>query len=184
MRTLEIDPEIIRKLSSGDCKLWLAAHEDGSDNRMNGDVILKASGYGTEFGVIAAASQWVRKMFRNRNKTWLDLEAEKEAYRINNTCGALEEMLLEYIQAAQEGTAVDGEALDELIDTLEEMHGYNQEGKLIIPGKKELSEIRKSIAAYTAAASGNDAGCPAQEDTDPNADDFLLIRELLMKQKE
>jgi len=41
MRTLNIDPEIVTKLSSGDSKLWLAAHEDGSDNRINGDVILR-----------------------------------------------------------------------------------------------------------------------------------------------
>ena len=184
MRTLDIDPEIVTKLSSGNSKLWLAAHEDGSDNRINGDVILKASGYGTEFGVIAAVSQGIRKLFRNRNKTWQDLDAEKEAYRINNTCGALEEMLLEYIQAAQKGIAVDRESLDELIDTLEEIHGYDQEGKLIIPGKKELSEIRKSIAAYTAAMTGNDTGRPAPEDADPKADEFLLIREQLLKQKQ
>ena len=136
MRTLEIDAEIETKLSSGGSKLWLAAHEDGSDNR------------------------------------------------INNTCGALEEMLLEYIQAAKEGITADRESLDELIDTLEEIHGYYQEGKLIIPGKKELSEIRKSIAAYTAAMTGNDAGRPAPEDTAPNADEFLLIRDQLLKQKQ
>lgn len=176
MRTLDIDPEIVTKLSSEDSRLWLAAHEDGSDNRINGDVILHASTYGTGFGVIAALSQGIRKLFRNRNKSWQDLDAEKEAYRINNTCGALEEMLLEYIQAAREGTAVDREALDELIDTLEEMHGYCQAGKLMIPGEKELSEIRKSIAAYTAATTGND--------TDPNTDEFLRIRELLMEQRQ
>ena len=186
MRTLDLDihPEVIRKLSSEDSKLWLAAHEDGSDNRINGDTILQASGYATEFGVIAAVSQGIRKLFRNRNKTWQDLEAEKEAYRINNTCGALKVMLLEYIQAAQDGLPADPESLDELIDTLEEMHGYDQEGKLVIPGKKELSEIRKSIAAYTAPMTGNDIGRLAPEDKDPNADEFLLIREQLLKQKQ
>ncbi len=134
--------------------------------------------------MIAAVSQGIRKLFQNRNKTWQDLEAEKEAYRINKTCGALEEMLLEYIQAAQEGVAVDQESLDELIETLEEIHGYDQEGKLIIPGKKELSEIRRSIAAYMAAMAGNDTGRPAPEDTDLNVDEFLLIRDQLLKQKQ
>ena len=183
MKKLDIDPEIIRKLSSGDIKLWLAAHEDGSDNRINGDTILEASGYGTGFGVIAAIAMWVRKLFRNRNKTKQDFEAEKEAYRINKTCGAVEEMLLEYIQAAQESTAIDQELLEELIDTLEEMHGYCQSGKLIVPGKKELSKIRKSIEEYTAAATGVDNRRPMPEDTDLNADEFLLIREQLLKQK-
>ena len=181
MKMLDIDPEIIRKLSSGDSKLWLAAHEDGSDNRINGDKILEASGYSTVFGVIAAISMWIRKLFRNRNKTKQDLEAEKEAYRINKTCGAVEEMLLEYIQAAKEGTTVDQESLDELIDVLKEMHGYYHCGKLIVPGKKELSEIRKSIEEYTAALNGVDTRL--LEDTDPNADEFLLIREQLLKQK-
>ena len=59
--------------------------------------------------MIAAVSQGIRKLFRNRNKSWQDLEDEKEAYRINKTCGSLEEMLLEYLRAAQEGTAVDQE---------------------------------------------------------------------------
>ena len=98
MKTLEISPEIISKLSSGDSKLWLAAHEDGSDNRIDGDAILNISSkYGEEFGVISAVFQGIRKRFRNRNKTWQDLEVEKEAYRINKTCGALEQMLLEYL---------------------------------------------------------------------------------------
>ena len=64
------------------------------------------------------------------------------------------------------------------------MHGYCQSGKLIVPGEKELSEIRKSIEEYTAATSGVDACYSAPEDTDPNADEFLMIRGLLLKQKQ
>ena len=185
MKTLEISPEIISKLSSGDSKLWLAAHEDGSDNRIDGEAILNTSSkYGEWFGVISAAFQGIRKLFRNRNKTWQDLEAEKEAYRINKTCGALEEMLLEYLQAAREGTAADQESLDELIDTLEEIHGYYQSGKLVVPGEKELSEIRKSIGEYTAAITGDHPVQSAQDGQKANADEFVLIRELLLKQKQ
>jgi len=45
MKKMEISPEIIRKLSTESGKLWMAVHNDGSDNRINGDVILEASGY-------------------------------------------------------------------------------------------------------------------------------------------
>ena len=185
MKTLEISPEIISKLSSEDNKLWLAAHEDGSDNRINGEAILNTSSkYGEWFGVISAVFQGIRKLFRNRNKTWRDLEAEKEAYRINKTCGALEQMLLEYIQAAREGTAADQESLDELIDTLDEIHGYYQSGKLVVPGEKELSEIRKSIEEYTAEITSDRPVRAAQDGQKANADEFVLIRELLLKQKQ
>ena len=184
MRNMEIHPEIIRKLSTGDGQLWRAVHDDGSDNRINGDVILEASGYGTGFGIIAAVSMGIRKLFRNRNKTQQDLKAEKEALRINNTCTALDEMLLEYIQAVQKGAAVDQESLDELIDTLEEMHGYYQAGKLVVPGEKELSEIRKSIEKYTAETTGSQSDRPAGDDPAPDADEFVLIREQLLKQKQ
>ena len=111
----EIDPETTEKLASETKKLWTAAHEDGSDNRVNGDAVLEASSYDLTFGFLAAGFMWVRKLFRNRGKTREDLKAEKEAAGINRTCGALEQMLLEYFRSAQEG-AVDGEALDELID--------------------------------------------------------------------
>ena len=40
MKNIEINPDIIRKLSTGNGKLWSAAHQDGSDNRINGDVVL------------------------------------------------------------------------------------------------------------------------------------------------
>ena len=177
---MEIRPEIIAKLSSDDSHLCHATHEDGADNRINTDTILEASTYGTDFGILAAISQGIKKLFRNRNKTRQDLRDEKEAYRINNTCVALDEMLLEYLQAIQVGAAADAEALDELADTLDTMHGYYQSGKLEIPGKKELSEIRKTIETYTAETTGR----PAQEPQSPDADEFVRIRDLLLKQKQ
>ena len=178
---MKISPEIIQKLSSEDHPLWHASHADGSDNRIDGDKVLEESAYGVEFGILAAVSMGIRKLFKNRNKTRDDLQAEKEAFRINKTCVSLDEMLLEYIQAAQNGTPVDQESLGELIDTLDEMHGYYQSGKLVISGKAELSEIRKCIEAYTAEATGSR---PAQQAQNPNADELALIRELLLKQKQ
>ena len=178
---MNLHPDIIGKLSSGGGQLWHAGHDDGSGDRINGDKVLEASSYGTEFGVIAAVSMGLRKLFRNRNKTREDLEAEKEALRINNTCGALNEMLLEYIQAVQKGAPADRELLSDLADTLDEMHKYYQAGKLAVPGKRELSEIRKSIGEYTAGMTGER---PAGQDQSPDADDFALIREQLLKQKQ
>ena len=50
----EIDPETTEKLASETKKLWTAAHEDGSDNRVNGDAVLEASSYDLTFGFLAA----------------------------------------------------------------------------------------------------------------------------------
>ena len=177
---LEIDPEIIEKLDSESVKLWTASHDDGSDTRINGDKILEESYYGVEFGIIAAVSMWIRKLFRNRNKTPQDLEAEKEAYRINKTCGALEEMLPEYLRSAREGL-IDGETLDELTDTLQEMSIYRRDGKLDIPGQQELSEIYRSISGFTAAIAENRSR-PAVEAA--RGDEFCRIMTLLEQQKE
>ena len=182
MKKMEINPEIIRKLSMESGKLWSAAHHDGSDNRINGDVILEASTYGAEFGFFAAAAQWIRKKFRNRGNTQDDLAAEKEAKRINNTSGALEEMLLEYFRAVQEGS-VGKEMLDELIDTLEEMKGYYRSGKLKVTDEKILTEIRKSVAEYTAVLAA-ESGRPVREAESPDADEFSLIMEQLIRQRE
>ena len=182
MKNMKINPEIIRKLSAGNGKLWSAVHQDGSDNRINGDVVLEASTYGAEFGFFAAAAQWIRKKVRNRGKTQDDLAAEKEAIRINNTSGALEEMLLEYFRAAQDGS-VGKETLDELIGTLEEMKGYYQSGKLKVPDMSILTEIRKSIAGYTAALAA-ESGKPVQETETRDADEFSLIREQLIRQRD
>ena len=180
---LNIDPELISKLSAESGKLWSAAHEDDSKNRINGDTILEASTYGAPIGIIAALLMWFRKKFRNRRKTKEDLAAEKEASRINRTCGALEEMLLEYIRAAQEGVT-DVESLDELTDTLEEMHGYYQSGKLAVPGRQELAGIRRTVAEYTAAMEGSRSVAPARSKESSEGDEFLLIKELLLKQRE
>ena len=99
------------------------------------------------------------------------------------TSAALEEMLREYLLAAQEGNT-DQELLDELTDTLEEMHRCAQAGKLLVPGQRELSEIRRSIAEYTAAMTGNPSVQSFRSKESPEADEFRLIRELLVQQKE
>ncbi len=122
---------------------------------------LEASSYGTGFGILAAAAQWIRKRFRNRGKTRLDLEAEKEAARINRTCGALEEMLFEYFLHAQEGS-VDPEALCELTGVLREVTEYSRAGKLLVPGEKDL-EAMYAAAGITAALSGGKPLPPPQE---------------------
>ena len=180
---LEMNPEIIGKLSSGKEKLWLAAHEDGSKNRINGEAVAEASSYSFIFGFLAAGGMWIRKKFRNRGKTKEDLAAEKEAAKINRTSGALEEMLLEYIRAAQKGV-VEEDSLDELIDTLEEMHGYHQAGKLSVPGRGELAELRKSITEYTAALAESRSAPPVRGMKLSGEDDFCLLREQLIRQKE
>ena len=101
------------------------------------------------------------------------------SWRID-TCGALGEMLLEYLRSAREGV-IDDEALDELTDTLQEMHQYHRAGKMSIPGQAELSEIRGSIADFTAAiAKGRKA--PAAETAE--GDEFCRIRSCLEQQKE
>ena len=181
-RKLEIDPAVAEKLGIGGEALWTAAHGDGSDNRINGDVVLEASAYGADVGLLAAGAQWIRRLFRNRGKTRADLAAEKEAAGINKTCAALEQMLLDYLRDAQEGR-VDAEALTELTDTLEEMQAYSRAGKLRVPGAKELTAIRESITAFTSALA-EEAGVPVRTAEVPDADEFALIREQLLTQKE
>lgn len=156
---------------------------DGSDNRINSDVVLEASTYGLDFGLIAAGVQWIKKKFRNRGKTKDDFEAEKEAARINRTCGALEVMLLEYFRAAQKGL-IDEEGMDELLDTLSEMQGYCQSGKLAVPGERDLAEMHKSIANYTAQIAEGKAIQPVHGTEASGANAFALIRKQLLLQKE
>ena len=176
---LKANPEILQKLRSADAVLWTAAHRDGSDNRINWDAVVDADIVGSiSLSILAVAFQGVRKAFRNRAKTKEDLAAEKEAAKINRTCGALSQMLLEYMEAAQEGS-IDRESLDELIDVLKEMDGYYQAGKLTIPDERALLEICKSIAAYTAALTDE-----AQESEITSGKAFRLIRELLIRQRE
>ena len=179
---LDINPELVVRLSAGQ-KLWSAVHDDGSKNRINGDVILEAGSYGTSFGILAALFMWIKKKYRNKGKTKEDLAAEKEAAAINRTCGALEVMLQEYLQSAQNGT-IDEKGLDELIGTLEEIQEYNQTGKLIIPGTNELAEIRKSIERYTTAIAENKNSRLAHESKATGASEFLMIREQLVQQRE
>ena len=142
---LTIDPEIIGKLDLGSAALWTAAHSDGSDNRVNWDAVFEAETVDTSLGILTAVFQGLRKAFRNRGKTREGLAAEREAAQINRTCVALRQMLLEYLLAAQAGS-VEEEALDELIETLAEMHGYQRSGKLSITGKSELATIADSFA--------------------------------------
>lgn len=180
--TLRINPEIVGKLGSGTGAFWSASHPDGSDNRIDADAVLEAGSYGIPLGILSALFQGIRKKYRNRGKTKEDLLEEKEAAKINRTGGALEEMLLEYIRAAQAGS-VDEENLTELIDTLEEIQGYARAGKLKVTGKDELAEIRKSIADFTAAP---EEGRTAQQGgfrAEPAEDEFGRIREMLIRQK-
>ncbi len=173
---LEISPDIIQILSAGSGSIWSAAHDDGSGNRINTDAVLDAAGYSATLGFFSAAFQGIRKAFRNRGKTKDDLRAEKEAAGINRTGGALEEMLLEYLQAAQQGS-VDAESLDELIGTLEEIRGYARTGKLTITDEKALSEICTAVTSFTAAMTGSPAAATA-------GDTFGRIRDQLIRQKE
>lgn len=146
-------------------------------------MVLEASTYGLDFGLIAAGVQWIKKKFRNRGKTKDDFEAEKEAARINRTCGALEVMLLEYFRAAQKGL-IDEEGMDELLDTLSEMQGYCQSGKLAVPGERDLAEMHKSIANYTAQIAEGKAIQPVHGTEASGANAFALIRKQLLLQKE
>ena len=138
---------------------------------------------GASLGILAAAFQGLRKAFRNREKTKEDLAAEKEAAKINRTCGALSQMLLEYMEAAQAGS-VDGESLDELIDVLKEMDGYDQAGKLTIADAGALPEICQSITAYTAALTGGGSAQTAQGPDISEHRAFRLIQAQLIRQRE
>ena len=176
---LTIDPDLVMKLGS-EQKLWIAAHDDGSKNRINEDAVFEAASSDITLGILTGLFMWIRKRFRNIGKTKDDLAAEKEAAKINRTCGALDVMLLEYIQSAHKGM-VDEETLDDLIKTLEEMQGYEQAGKLSIPGRKDLTEIRNSIARYTVSIANSKA---VQSVQITGNGDFNIIRNQLIQQKE
>ena len=179
---LTIDPAIIGKLDLGSAALWTAAHSDGSDNRVNWDAVFEAETVDTSLGILTAVFQGLRKAFRNRGKTREDLAAEREAAQINRTCVALRQMLLEYLLAAQAG-CVEEEALDELIETLAEMHGYQRSGKLSITGKSELATIAESIAEYTDAIARSRDPRAFHRPEAPAEDAFCRISEHLMRQK-
>ena len=177
---LRIRPEIIEKIRSGGGVLWHPAHGDGSDNRINGDAIADTATVSFSLAFLTAGTLWVRKAFRNRNKTRQDLAVEKEAARIQKTIDALEERLLAYIRQAQEGAA-GGEALDDLIGVLEEARTVYQTGKLVVADQAALAEIRKSVQDYTDALAESKAApkAPARGE-----DDFERIRNLLIRQKQ
>ena len=180
---LTINPEIIRELGSGQNSLWSAAHGDGSENRINGEAVAETAEYSFSLAFLTAGLMWARKKFRNRDKTKEDLAAEKEAARINKTASALEAQLKDCLQAAQEGM-ISQEALDDLIDTLEEMDGYDQAGKLTVTNVREAAEIRGRITDFTAAIEGKTAGPTHPEGEKPEKGEFALIRKQLIRQKE
>ena len=177
---LEMDQKTIAKLRSGQ-KFWAASHDDGSKNRINEDAVLEAASCDLSLGILTALFMWVRKKFRNRGKTKGELTAEKEAAKINRSCRALDVMLLEYVQSAQKGM-IDEETLDDLIRTLEEMHGYDQAGKMIIPDREVLIEIRDAIVKYTSLITdGRVVRLVLPSET---TGDFNIIRDQLMRQRE
>ena len=133
--------------------------------------------------MLSTIGQSLRKMFRNKKKSHEELAAEKEAAMINRTVGALEEMMLEYIQAATKGS-VDEEALDERTDTMGEIRGYYQAGKLKITDQNAMAEIRKSIMKFTnAMAEAKHVAIPAEPDR-AGKDEFCVIMKQLAMQKE
>lgn len=174
---LTIDPEIVSKLHSGESGFCFAAHSDGSDNRIDSDAIMDAATVGATIGIMTAVFQGLKKAFRNRGKTQDDLQAEKEAAKINKTCGSLDLLLGDYLEAAQKGI-VEEDDLDLLIDTLRDTESCYQSGKLKVSGEKELAVISQSIADFTAAMTG----CEAAETS--AADPFRRILEQLVRQKE
>ena len=179
---LNISPEIIRNLSSGKRELWSAARPDGSDNRINGETVAEAATYSFIIASLVAGFQWIRKKFRNRGKTAEDFSAEKEAVKINKASDALEALLLEYIQSAQEGSA-DPETLDELTGTLAEVEGYARTGTLKVTGKAELAEIRKSITDFTAALGDGHSPQLPENPEEADAGEFHLIRDQIAEQR-
>ena len=177
---LEISPDLVEKLGQ-ERVFWTAAHSDGSENKINEDAVWDAANADASLGILTAAALWVRKLWRGRGKTQEDRAAEREAAGINRSCGSLEAMLLEYVRSAQ-GGEIDGENLDELIDELEEMHGFLQAGKLTVTDGAGVAAIRSAVAAYTAAIARTRSTAPVPE---PPAvgDEFSRIRALLLQQK-
>ncbi len=172
---LTLNPDIIGRLEKGG--LWSAAHNDGSDNRVNAQAIADAATVSASLGILAAAFQGIRKAFRNRKKTKADLMAEKEAVRINEACGSLDLLLRDYLAAAQKGMIAEDD-LDTLTDTFKQMEAYDRAGTLLVPGRRELEEIGRSVAEYTSLLTGNPAAVQGAKNG------FCFIREQLSLQKE
>ena len=180
---LSIRPETVGKLSMGKGVLWSAAHSDGSDNRINGQAIVDTATVSFSAAAMVGGFQWIRKLFRNREKTGEDFAAEKEAVKINRACEALKQQLLDYLRSAQEGL-IDPEALDDLAKTLEEVRGYHQSCKLKITGEQELDEILKSITEFTESIAESKSIAPVRKAGGSAADKFSLILEQILRQKE
>ena len=87
------------------------------------------------------------------------------------------------LRRSREG-GIEEDDLDDLIEMLKEAEGYARAGKLKIPGTKELTEIRKSITAYTAALMKAKEKSPDERAGIPAAEEFRLIREQLTRQKD
>ena len=174
---MKVNPEIITKLSATTAPLWAATHDDGSGNRINSNEIIDAATVHISMGIIAGLFEGIKKAFRNRGKTKDDFAAEKEAAKINTACVSSELMLRDYLRAAATGD-LDQETLDDAIDSLNEIQGYEQAGKLNVLGKKELNEICQCVAAYTSALTG------AKAADVPSAGQFRFIRDQLIKQRE
>ena len=71
-----------------------------------------------------------------------------------------------------------------MTDTLKEAEGYYLGGELAVPGEKELAEIRKSVADFTAEIAESKAAGPVREDGAAGTNEFGRIREQLARQKE
>ena len=180
---MKVSPEMIEKLSGESGKLWSAAHVDSSDSRVDLNALNKFDPIlFPELNFASLGIEAVKKLIHNSGKTQQDYIAEEDATRINKTCGALEEMLLEYFQAAQKGI-IDEESLDELIDTLDEIRGYYAFGKMKVPGEKELAEILESITTFTVSLAKEMQGHSVPETEASNADPFTRIRDRLIQQR-
>ena len=177
---LEISPDLVEKLG-GERVFWTASHSDGSENKINEDAVWDAANADASLGILTAAALWIRKLWRGRGKSQEDRAAEKEAAGINRSCGSLEAMLLDYVRSARDG-GIDEENLDELIDELEEMHGFLQAGKLTLTDGAGVAAIRGAIEAYTAAIARTVSTGPAPEPP-AEGDEFTRIRALLLQQK-
>ena len=177
---LTINQELVDKISLEGKRLWAAAHDDGSHNRFDGEAVADAATISFGLSAIVAGIAGARKAYKNKDKSKEDLKAEQEARKINEVCDSLTVWLQTYIRSAQNGR-IDEKSFDYLSDILQELHEYNKAGKMVIPGKEELAELRKSITEYTSAIAINKGYGPVKVS---GPDDFYIIRDQLLRQKE
>lgn len=177
--SLVIDQELVDKISLEKGRLWTAAHDDGSNNRFDGNAVADAATISFGLSAIVAGFMGAKKAYKNKDKSEEDLKAEKEARKINEVCDSLTAWLQEYIRSAKDGM-IDEKSFDYLSSILQELHEYNEAGKLAIPGKEELAELKKNITEYTSAIAESKGYEPAEAS---DSDDFYMIREQLLMQK-